>query len=158
MSMLYRTCYEDVCNLDIRARVDVIKFQQQGSNTSDTICQLEGLISELQQDNKRYAALQGSQCQGPRHPHCKSIVRQKGQAEGAKAQHHNEACKHRHAETVDCSVCPDCDDDNLSGVTDQYSSRRTHEGYVQYKIKRRYCRCQKQVSAKVPGVMYRRFI
>ena len=33
-------------------------------------------------------------------------------------------------ETVDCSVCPDCDD-NLSGVTDQYSRvNRTLEGYM----------------------------
>ena len=39
---------------DIRARVLMAADRDQ---KADTICQLEGLISELQQDNKRYAAL-----------------------------------------------------------------------------------------------------
>ena len=61
-------------------------------------------------------------------------------------------------ETVDCSVCPDCGDDNLSGVADQYSRVVEHMKViwetVQYDLKRRYCRnCQKQVSVKMPGVM-----
>ena len=40
---------------DIRVRVDVMAADR--DQKADTICQLEGLISELQQDNKRYAAL-----------------------------------------------------------------------------------------------------
>ena len=61
-------------------------------------------------------------------------------------------------ETVDCNVCHDCDSDRLSGVTDQYSRVVKHLKItwetVHYDLKRRYCRnCQKQVSAKVPGVM-----
>ena len=40
---------------DIRARMDVMAADR--DQKADTICQLEGLISKLQQDNKRYAEL-----------------------------------------------------------------------------------------------------
>ena len=40
---------------DIRARLDVMAADR--DQKADTIYRLEGLISELQQDNKRYAAL-----------------------------------------------------------------------------------------------------
>ena len=40
---------------DIRAMVDVMAADR--DQKADTICQLEGLILEMQQDNKRYAAL-----------------------------------------------------------------------------------------------------
>ena len=58
-------------------------------------------------------------------------------------------------ETVDCSVCPDCGNDRISGVTDQYTRVVEHMKItwetVQYDLKRRYCgNCKKQVSAKVP--------
>ena len=58
-------------------------------------------------------------------------------------------------ETVDCSVCPGCGSDRLSGITDQYTKVVEHMKVtwetVEHKINRRYCgNCKKQVSAKVP--------
>ena len=61
-------------------------------------------------------------------------------------------------ETVDCSVCPSCGSDRLSGVTEQYDRvvgcmKVTWEN-VLYRVNRRYCgSCKKQVSAKVPDAM-----
>ena len=172
MSMLYRTCtkyanyYLKTLEMymqqldDIRARVDVMAADR--DQKADTICQLEGLISELQQDNKRYAALNRDlnvRAQGIRTVTVTEKVSsgRRGRPKGQKPSITRRPVNIDRAETVDCSVCPDCGDDNLSGVTDQYSRVVEHMKVtwenVQYKIKRRYCRnCQKQVSAKVPGV------
>ena len=146
---------------DIRVRVDVMAADR--DQKADTICQLEGLISELQQDNKRYAALNRDlnvRAQGIRTVTVNKKVSsgRRGRPKGQKPSITRRPVNIDRAETVDCSVCPDCDDDNLPGVTDQYSRVVEHMKItwenVQYKIKRRYCRnCQKQVSAKVPGVM-----
>ena len=146
---------------DIRARVDVMAADR--DQKADTICHLEGLISELQQDNKRYAELNSDlnvRAQGIRTVTVteKASSGRRGRPKGQKPSITKRPVNIDRAETVDCSVCPDCGDDNLSGVTDQYDKvvermKVTWET-VQYDLKRRYCRnCQKQVSAKVPGVM-----
>ena len=130
---------------------------------ADTIRVLEGLISELQQDNKRYAKINRDlsvRAEGIRtvtvneKPSSGKSGRPKGQKPSITMRPVNIGRK----ETVDCSVCPDCGDDNLSGVTDQYSRVVEHMKItwenVLYRVNRRYYRnCQKQVSAKVPGVM-----
>ena len=146
---------------DIRARVDVMAADR--DQKADTICQLEGLISELRQDNKRYAALNRDlnvRVQGIRTVTVTEKVSsgRRGRPKGQKPSITRRSADIDRKETVDCSVCPDCGDDNLSGVTDQYSRVVEHMKIiwetVQYDLKRRYCRnCQKQVSAKVPGVM-----
>ena len=146
---------------DIRVRVDVMAADR--DQKADTICQLEGLISELQQDNKRYAALNrdlNARAQGIRTVTVNKKVSsgRSGRPKGQKPSITRRPADIDRKETVDCSVCPDCGDDNLSGVTDQYSRVVEHMKItweaVQYDLKRRYCRnCQKQVSAKVPGVM-----
>ena len=146
---------------DIRARVDVMAADR--DQKADTICQMEGLISELQQDNKRYAALNRDlnvRVQGIRTVTVTEKVSsgKRGRPKGQKPSITRRPVNIDRKETVDCSVCPDCGDDNLSGVTDQYSRVVEHMKVtwevVQYDLKRRYCRnCQKQVSAKVPGVM-----
>ena len=146
---------------DIRARVDVMAADR--DQKADTICRLEGLISELQQDNKRYAALNrdlNARVQGIRTVTVTEKVSsgRRGRPKGQKSSITRRPVNIDRAETVDCSVCPDCGDDNLSGVTDQYSRVVKHMKItwetVHYDLKRRYCRnCQKQVSAKVPDVM-----
>ena len=146
---------------DIRARVDVMAADR--DQKADTICQMEGLISELQQDNKRYAELNSDlnvRVQGIRTVTVTEKVSsgKRGRPKGQKPSITRRPVNIDRKETVDCSVCPDCGDDNLSGVTDQYSRVVEHMKItwevVQYDLKRRYCRnCQKQVSAKVPGVM-----
>ena len=146
---------------DIRARVDVMAADR--DQKADTICQMEGLISELQQDNKRYAALNRDlnvRVQGIRTVTVTEKVSsgKRGRPKRQKPSITRRPVNIDRKETVDCSVCPDCGDDNLSGVTDQYSRVVEHMKItwevVQYDLKRRYCRnCQKQVSAKVPGVM-----
>ena len=82
---------------DIRVRVDVMAADR--DQKADTICQLEGQISELQQDNKRYAALNSDLNVRAQGIHTVTVTEkvssQKGQAKRTKAQHHNEACKHR---------------------------------------------------------------
>ena len=146
---------------DIRARVDVMAADR--DQKADTICQLEGLISELQQDNKRYAELNSDlnvRAQGIRTVTVteKASSGRRGRPKGQKPSITRRPVNIDRAETVDCSVCPDCGDDNLSGVTDQYDKvvermKVTWET-VQYDLKRRYCRnCKKQVTAKVPDVM-----
>ena len=146
---------------DIRARVDVMAADR--DQKADTICQLEGLISELQQDNKRYAALNRDlnvRAEGIRTVTVNEKISsgQRGRPKGQKPSITRRPVNIDRKETVDCSVCPDCGNDNLSGVTDQYSRVVEHMKItweaVQYDLKRRYCRnCQKQVSVKVPGVM-----
>ena len=83
---------------DIRVRVDVMAADR--DQKAGTICQLEGSISELQQDNKRYAKINRDlnvRAQGIRTVTVNKKVSSgiKGRPEGAKAQHYNEACKHR---------------------------------------------------------------
>ena len=146
---------------DIRARVDVMAADR--DQKADTICRLEGLISELQQDNKRYVALNrdlNARAQGIRTVTVTEKVSsgRRGRPKGQKLSITRRPVNIVRTETVDCSVCPDCGDDNLSGVTDQYSRVVEHMKItwetVHYDLKRRYCRnCQKQVSAKVPDVM-----
>ena len=130
---------------------------------ADTIRVLEGLISELQQDNKRYAKINRDlsvRAEGIRTVTVneKPSSGPRGRPKGQKPTITMRPADIDREETVDCSVCPDCGNDNLSGVTDQYSRVVEHMKIiwenVQYDLKRRYCRnCQKQVSAKVPGVM-----
>ena len=146
---------------DIRARVDVMAADR--DQKADTICQLEGLISELQQDNKRYAALNRDlnvRAQGIRTVTVteKIPLGKRGRPKGQKPNITMRPVNIDRVETVDCSVCPDCDDDNLSGVTDQYSRVVEHMKVtwenVLYRVNRRYCgSCKKQVSAKVPDAM-----
>ena len=109
---------------DIRARVDVMAADR--DQKADTICQMEGLISELQQDNKRYAALNRDlnvRVQGIRTVTVTEKVSsgKRGRPKGQKPSITRRPVNIDRKETVDCSVCPDCGDDNLSGVTDQYS-------------------------------------
>ena len=109
---------------DIRARVNVMAADR--DQKADTICQLEGLISELQQDNKRYAAPNRDlnvRAQGIRTVPVNEKVSsgKRGRPKGQKPNITMRPVNIDRAETVDCSVCPDCGDDNLSGVTDQYS-------------------------------------
>ena len=146
---------------DIRARVDVMAADR--DQKADTICQLEGLISELQQDNKRCAEINRdlnvrAECIRTVTVNEKVSSGRSGRPKGQKPSITTRPADIDREETVNCSVCPDCGNDNLSGVTDQYSKVVEHMKItweaVQYDIKRRYCRnCQKQVSAKVPGVM-----
>ena len=146
---------------DIRVRVDVMAADR--DQKAGTICQLEGSISELQQDNKRYAKINRDlnvRAQGIRTVTVNKKVSSgiKGRPKGQKPSITMKPVNIDRKETVDCSVCPDCGNDNLSGVTDQYSRVVEHMKItwetVQYDLKRRYCRnCQKQVSVKVPGVM-----
>ena len=146
---------------DIRVRVDVMAADR--DQKADTICQLEDQISELQQDNKRYAALNSDlnvRAQGIRTVTVNEKVSsgRRGRPKGQKPSITRRPADIDREETVDCSVCPDCGSDRLSGITDQYTRVVEHMKIiwetVQYDLKRRYCRnCQKQVSAKVPGVM-----
>ena len=83
---------------DIRAKMDVMAADR--DQKADTICQLEGLISEMQQDNKRYAALNRDLNVRTRGIHTVTVTEKvssgpRCQAQGAKAQHHKEACKRR---------------------------------------------------------------
>ena len=146
---------------DIRVRVDVMAADR--DQKADTICQLEGQISELQQDNKRYAELNSDLNVRAQGIHTVTVTEKvssgrRGRPKGQKPSITMRPVNIDRAETVDCSVCPDCGDDNLSGVTDQYSRVVEHMKItwevVQYDLKRRYCRnCKKQVTAKVPDVM-----
>ena len=130
---------------------------------ADTIRMQEGLVTELQQDNKRYAELNSDlnvRAQGIRTVTVGEKVSsgRRGRPKGQKPSITRRPVNIDRKETVDCSVCPDCGDDNLSGVTDQYSRVVEHMKVtwetVEHKINRRYCgNCKKQVSAKVPGVM-----
>ena len=143
---------------DIHARMDVMAADR--DQKADTICQLEGLISELQQDNKRYAELNRDlnvRAQGIRTVTVneKIPLGKRGRPKGQKPSITMRPADIDRKETVDCSVCPDCGNDRISGVTDQYTRVVEHMKItwetVQYDLKRRYCRnCQKQVSAKVP--------
>ena len=146
---------------DIRVRVDVMAADR--DQKADTICHLEGLISELQQDNKRYAALNRDlnvRTQGIRTVTVTEKVSsgRRGRPKGQKPSITRRPADIDRKETVDCSVCPDCGNDRISGVTDQYTRVVEHMKItwetVEYKINRRYCgNCQKQVSAKVPDAM-----
>ena len=125
-----------------------------------TICVLEGLVTELRQDNKRYAELNRDlnvRAEGIRTVPVNEKVSlgKRGRPKGQKPNITMRPTDIDRKETVDCSVCPGCGSDRLSGVTDQYTKvvkrmKVTWET-VEYKINRRYCgNCQKQVSAKVP--------
>ena len=127
---------------------------------ADTIRVLEGLISELQQDNKRYAEINRDlnvRAEGIRTVTVNEKVSlgKRGRPKGQKPTITMRPADIDREETVDCSVCPGCGSDRLSGVTDQYDRvvgcmKVTWEN-VLYKVNRRYCgNCKKQVSAKVP--------
>ena len=127
---------------------------------ADTIRVLEGLISELQQDNKRYAKINRDlnvRAQGIRTVTVseKTSSGRRGRPKGQKPSITMRPADIDREETVDCSVCPGCGSDRLSGVTDQYDRvvgcmKVTWEN-VLYRVNRRYCgNCKKQVSAKVP--------
>ena len=143
---------------DIRARVDVMAADR--DQKADTICQLEGRISELQQDNKRYAELNSDlnvRAQGIRTVPVNEKVSsgKRGRPKGQKPNITMRPTDIDRKETVDCSVCPGCGSDRLSGITDQYTKVVEHMKVtwetVEHKINRRYCgNCKKQVSAKVP--------
>ena len=146
---------------DIRVRVDVMAADR--DQKADTICQLEDQISELQQDNKRYAALNSDlnvRAQGIRTVTVNEKVSsgKRGRPKGQKPSITMRPVNIDREETVDCSVCPDCGSDRLSGITDQYTRVVEHMKVtwetVEHKINRRYCgNCKKQVSAKVPDAM-----
>ena len=146
---------------DIRARVDVMAADR--DQKADTICVLEGRISELQQDNKRYAELNSDlnvRTQGIRTVTVGEKVSsgKRGRPKGQKPSITMRPADIDREETIDCSVCPGCGSDRLSGVTDQYDRvvgrmKVTWEN-VLYRVNRRYCgSCKKQVSAKVPDAM-----
>ena len=87
---------------------------------ADTIRVLEGLISELQQDNKRYAKINRDlnvRAQGI----CTVTVSEKtssGRRDRPKGQKPTITMRPADIdkeETVDCSVCPGCGSDRLSG-------------------------------------------
>ena len=128
-----------------------------------TICVLEGLVSELQQDNKRYAEINRDlnvRAEGIRTVTVNEKVSsgKRGRPKGQKPSITSRPVDIDRKETVDCSVCPGCGNDRLSGVTDQYTRvvkrmKVTWEN-VLYRVNRRYCgSCKKQVSAKVPDAM-----
>ena len=130
---------------------------------ADTIRVLEGLISELQQDNKRYAKINRDlnvRAEGIRTVTVNEKVSlgKRGRPKGQKPSITMRPADIDREETVDCSVCPGCGSDRLSGVTDQYDRvvgrmKVTWEN-VLYRVNRRYCgSCKKQVSAKVPDAM-----
>ena len=130
---------------------------------ADTICVLEGLVSELQQDNKRYAEINRDlnvRAEGIRTVTVNKKVSsgKSGRPKGQKPSITRRPVDIDRKETVDCSVCPGCGSDRLSGVTDQYTRvvkrmKVTWEN-VLYRVNRRYCgSCKKQVSAKVPDAM-----
>ena len=109
---------------DIRARMDVMAADR--DQKADTICQLEGLISEMQQNNKRYAALNRDLNVRTRGIHTVTVTEKvssgrRGRPKGQKPSITRRLVNVDRAETIYCSVCPDCGDDNLSGVTEQYS-------------------------------------
>ena len=114
---------------DIRAGVDVMAADR--DQKADTICQLEGLISELRQDNKRYAVLNSDlnvMVQGIRIVTVTEKVSssKRGRSKGQKASITRRPVNIDRTETVDCSVCPDCGNDRLLGVTDQYDKVVKH--------------------------------
>ena len=128
-----------------------------------TICVLEGLVSELQQDNKRYAEINRDlnvRAEGIRTVTVNEKVSsgKRGRPKGQKPSITRRPVDIDRKETVDCCVCPGCGNDRLSGVTDQYTRvvkrmKVTWEN-VLYRVNRRYCgSCKKQVSAKVPDAM-----
>ena len=130
---------------------------------ADTIRVLEDLISELRQDNKRYAKINRDlnvRAQGIRTVTVneKPSSGPRGRPKGQKPSITMRPADIDREETVDCSVCPGCGSDRLSGVTDQYDRvvgcmKVTWEN-VLYRVNRRYCgSCKKQVSAKVPDAV-----
>ena len=130
---------------------------------ADTIRVLEGLVTELRHDNKRYAQINGDlnvRVQGIRTVTVKEKVSSGkiGRPKGQKPNITKRPTDIDREEIVECSVCPDCGNDRLSGVTDQYDRvvRRMKVTWenVLYRINRRYCgSCKKQVSAKAPDAM-----
>ena len=127
---------------------------------ADTIRMQEGLVSELQQDNKRYAEINRDlnvRAEGIRTVPVNEKVSsgKRGRPKGQKPSITMRPTDIDRKETVDCSVCPGCGSDRLSGITDQYTKVVEHMKVtwetVEHKINRRYCgNCKKQVSAKVP--------
>ena len=92
---------------------------------ADMIRVLEGLISELQQDNKRYAKINRDlnvRAEGIRTVTVneKPSSGKSGRPKGQKPTITMRPTDINREETVDCSVCPGCGSDRLSGVTDQY--------------------------------------
>ena len=86
---------------------------------------LEGLVSELRQDNKRYAEINRDlnvRAQGIRTVTVNEKVSsgRRGRPKGQKPSITMRPADIDREETVDCSVCPGCGSDRLSGVTDQY--------------------------------------
>ena len=130
---------------------------------ADTIRVLEGLVSELQQDNKRYAEINRDlnvRADGIRTVTVNEKVSsgKRGRPKGQKPSVTMRPADIDREETVDCSVCPGCGSDGLSGVTDRYDRvvRRMKVTWenVLYRVNRRYCgSCKKQVTARVPDAM-----
>ena len=127
---------------------------------ADTIRVLEGLVTELRQDNKRYAEINRDlnvRAEGIRTVTVNEKVSsgRRGRPKGQKPSITMRPTDIDLEETVDCCVCPGYGSDRLSGVTDQYDRivgcmKVTWEN-VLYRVNRRYCgNCKKQVSAKVP--------
>ena len=103
---------------------------------AETIRMQKSLVTELRQDSKRYAELNGDlnvRVQGIRTVTVNEKVSsgKRGRLKGQKPNIARRPVNVDRVETVDCSACPDCGNDRLSGVTDRIrQSRQTHEGYM----------------------------
>ena len=92
---------------------------------ADTIRVLEDLVSELWQDNKRHAQLNRDlnvRAEGIRTVTVneKASSGKRGRPKGQKPNITSRPADIDRVETADCSVCPGCGSDRLSGVTDRH--------------------------------------
>ena len=146
-----------------RALAEIKTVVADRDQKADEIRVLEGVVSELQQDNKRYAEINRDlnvRTEGIRTVTVteKPSSGKRGRPKGQKPSITRRPADIDRKETVDCSVCPCCGSDRLSGVTDRYDRvvrcMNVIWENVLYRVNRRYCSsCKKQVSAKVPDAM-----
>ena len=130
---------------------------------ADTIRTQADLVSELRQDNKRYARLNRDlnvRVEGIRTVTVneKAPSGKRGRPKGQKPNITKRPADIDREETLDFSACPECGSDRLSEVTDNYDRVVRHMSItwenVLYEVNRRYCGgCKRQVSARVPGAM-----